>query len=115
MANTSLSDILTAVKNIVTALNNAAQTYLNVQGQQNKAAITAATLVKNGSGRVATVSVIVAGSATGNIYDSSSTTVTSSPIFIIPTTVGITVVNIPVSIGIVVAPGSGQTVTISYS
>lgn len=111
----SLSDILTTAKNVVTAISNVAQTYLAVQGAQNSGALTSATLVQLGSSRVAMVSVIVAGSATGRIYDGNSASSTTNPVYVIPTTVGVTFVNMPVGIGLVVAPGTGQTVTVSYS
>jgi len=65
----SLSDILTAAKNVVTAVNGVAQTYLNVQGTLNSSGITAAKLVKSGTGRISSVSVIVAGSADGFVYE----------------------------------------------
>ncbi len=110
----SLSDILTAVKNIVTALNNAAQTYLNVQGAQTLSSLTTATVVKGSAGRVCNVSVLVAG-AVGAIYDASSSAATTNKIFVIPATVGVFTVNMPTSNGIVVAPGAGQTVSVSFS
>lgn len=111
----SLSDILTVAKNVVTAINGVAQTYLNVQGLQNSGSLTAATLVQLGSGRVATVSVTVAGSAVGKIYDTNSAASTTNPVYVIPNTVGVVFVNMPVGIGLVVAPGTGQSVTVSYS
>jgi len=111
----SLSDILTAAKNIVTAINGAAQTYLSVNGAQDSVNISSSTLIKSGAGRVAVVSVTTAGSAVGSIYDTNSSTSTTGKIYVIPNTVGITVVNMPVSFGIVVAPGSSQVVSISYS
>jgi len=114
-SNVSMSDLLTALKNVVTALNNASQTYLNVNGLINKSAISSATVVKSGTGRLAVVSVTTAGSAAGAIYDGTSATSTSNIILTIPNTVGAAFVNIPVSNGIVVAPGSGQVVTVSYS
>jgi hypothetical protein len=112
----SLSDILTTAKNIVTAVATLAQNYLNVQGATNKAAITTPTVVKNAPGRIASVSVLVGG-ATGLIYDATTLTDTSKPLYVIPDTVGTSpyVVNLPASFGIVVSPGSGQTVTVSYS
>ena len=113
MATTS--DLLTAAQNIVTALNNATQTYLNVNGIASNTNITSATLVKSSSGRVCTVSVVVAGSASGKIYDAASSTATTNPVFTIPMTVGAYIVNIPTSYGIVVAPGTGQTVTVGFS
>lgn len=111
----SLSDILTAAKNIVTALNNQAQTTISINGLQTVSNISAATLVKSSGGRVCSVSVIVAGSASGTIYDVNNVLGTSNPVFKIPTTVGVTFVNMPTTNGIVVAPGSGQTVSVSYS
>jgi hypothetical protein len=115
MSNVSLSDLLTAIKNVVTALNNASQTYLNINGLQNNANITSATVVKSSSGRLAMISVIAGGSSNGTIYDATSTASTSTPIFTIPDTPGVFFANLPVTNGIVVVPGSGQVVTISYS
>lgn len=112
---TSPDDILTAVKNIVTALNNYSQSYLNVNGSTNATGLTTATVVKASAGRVCTVSVIVAGSGAGTVYDGTVAGATKNPVFTIPMTAGVYVVNIPTLFGIVVAPGSGQTVTVSFS
>lgn len=111
----STSDVLTAIKNIVTALATEAANFLNVNGQLSAAGLTTATVVKATGGRIASVSVIVAGSATGKIYDATSTSATTKPLYVIPQTVGVFVVNMPASFGITVAPGSGQTVSVSYS
>lgn len=111
----SLSDILTVAKNLATAVNALAQTYLNVQGAQNFTGLTTTTVVKSSAGRIANISVIVAGSAAGAVYDSAATAVTTKPLFVIPTTVGVYVVNLPASFGIVIAPGTGQTVSGSFS
>jgi hypothetical protein len=109
----SLSDILVTGQNIATAINQIAQTYLNVQGAQNRAALSTPTLVLTGSGRVAVISVTTAGSTTGTVYDSQ--TGATTPIYIIPSAVGIYNVNLPVNFGIYVSPGTGQVVTISFS
>ena len=111
----SLGDIFSSSQNIVTALNNAAQTYLNVNGSTSSAGLTTATVVKPAPGRVCTVVVIVAGAATGKVYDATSAAATTNPIFVIPTTIGVYLVNVPTLYGIVVAPGSGQTVAVSFS
>jgi len=111
----SLSDILTVAKNLATAVNSLAQTYLNVEGAQNFAGVTAATTVKTSAGRIARISVIVAGSATGMVYDAAATGNTTKPLYVIPETVGVYVVNLPCSFGITIAPGSGQTVSGSFS
>ena len=113
----SLTNLLTASQNIVTALNNQAQTSLEIEGLKNLTGITATTLVSAVSGRVARVSVTVAGTSAATIYDASSiATSTSARILAVVTnTVGVYVINMPVTYGIVVAPGSGMTVAISYS
>jgi hypothetical protein len=113
----SLDDILTTSKNIVVALNNNAQTNLNIQGTKTALGITANTLVSKAQGRLVNVIVLVAGSASGGVYDASTITLanSSNKIFSIPETVGVYVINVPIVNGIVVEPGSGQTVSISYS
>jgi hypothetical protein len=116
----STSDILTAIKNIVTALATAAQNYLNVQGAVNAAAITAPTVVKVGAGRIAEVSIIVAGSGTGFIYDGATTSATTKPLWIIPESAKSDgepyIVNFPYSFGLLIVPGAGgQKVSVSYS
>lgn len=111
----SLSDILTVAKNLATAVNSLAQIYLNVQGAQNFTGLTAATVVKSAAGRIANISVIVAGSATGAVYDAAATGQTTKPLYVIPMTAGVYVVNLPASFGITVVPGSGQTVSGSFS
>lgn len=105
----------TTAQNIVTAINTAFQNYLNVQGVSNSTDIASAKVVKQGNGRVATVVVTVAGSAVGAIYDGNTASVTTGKIYVIPMTVGVQVLNMPVKTGIVVVPGSGQTVSIGYS
>ena len=111
----TLSDLLTAAKNIVTAINALAQTYLNVEGASIAQALTATTVVKAMAGRVARVSVTVGGSATGTIYDGASLSATTKPIYVIPDTVGMYVVDLPCAYGVLVSPGSGMTVSVSYS
>lgn len=111
----SLTDILTTAKNIVTAINGAAQTYLNVNGTQVKNAITTTTLINSGQGRLVTVSVVVTSTSTGTIYDSNSTGSLTNQIGTIPTVTGVYTWNIPYNNGIVVVPGSGQTITVTYS
>ena len=110
----SPSDVLTTLKNLVTAINSAAQTYLGVQGVSNSGSLKATTQIAAGPGRVCTVIVTTAGAA-GAIYDSADATATSNPIFVVPATLGIYVLNMPVRYGIVYAPGSAQVAVVSYS
>lgn len=111
----SLSDLLTVARNLVQAYSKLAQEFLDINGALDAPALSAPTLVKPTAGRVCSVSVIVAGSANGTIYDTTSISAPVNPVYKIPNTVGLTVVNMPMAIGIVVVPGTGQTVTVSYS
>lgn len=111
----SLADFQTSAQNVVSAINGLAQAYLNIQGAQNRADIVAATLLRAAPGRLARVSVTVAGSAVGAIYDTNLLTNLINKVYVIPMTVGVIEVNLPMNFGIVVAPGSGQTVVVSYS
>ena len=111
----SLSDILTAAKNVVTSVNQLGLTYLKVQGTARSTTMTTATLVVSGQGRLASVSVIVAGSTACVIYDSNSAASTTSAIVAVTNAIGVTVVNMPYNNGLVVVPGTGMTVVVTYS
>lgn len=111
----NLTDLLTAAKDIVTGINSLAQNYLNVQGAATLTNITTLKQARGGAGRLCTVSVTTAGSAAGVIYDSPNSSTTSNPVYTIPMTVGVYVVNLPMNFGILVAPGTGQAVTVSFS
>lgn len=115
MSNNSLSDILTTINNLVQGVSALAQNYLNVEGQQSFAGLTAPTVVKPSSGRIVRISVTVAGAATGTVFDGSSLNALTKPLYVIPTTVGVYLVSLPANFGIVVSPGTGQTVAGSFS
>lgn len=108
-------DSQSTFQNIAQSIYGLQQAYINVQGAQNKADITAATLIKSTGGRLCSVSVIVAGSADGAVYDNNDITSTLRQIYVIPQTVGVYVVNFPMGYGISVVPGTGQTVAVSWS
>ena len=113
----SLDDILTAQKNGVIALNSIYHTMLNQDGMLNALEISSPTLVQLGPSKLADVVVIVAGSTVGYIYDAGTVAaaVTGKRAFVIPNTVGMLQASFPFQNGIVVIPGSGQIVSISYS
>ena len=115
----STSDILSTLKNIVTALATAAQNYLNVQGLINFAGITAPTVVKTSAGRICEISIITAGSGTGFVYDGATLTATTKPLWVIPEAAKADgepyVVNLPTSFGLLIVPGAGQKLSGSYS
>lgn len=120
----SLSDILTSAKNIAVAINTAAQTYLRVQGAQRSSTLTPTTpavspagvhLVSSGQGRLASASVVVAGSADAMIYDSNLTTSLTQALAVVDNVIGVVVINMPYNSGLVVVPGAGMTIVVSYS
>ena len=114
-AGASLADILTAIKNLVTAFNGLTTAYLQVNGQSTLEAITAATVVKTTPGRLASISVTTLGSTTGMAYDSNQASNTSSPLFVIPAAAGLYVVNLPTDTGLLIVPGTGQKLAVSWS
>ena len=93
---------------------------ITAQGTKTFINITAATLVKVGTGRVAKVSVIApstAGSSNAAVADKASTSGISNAnlIAVIPDVVGVYNVDMPCSNGIVLVPGgAGQVLAISY-
>lgn len=86
-------------------------------GYSSQLNITAATVVKVGPGLIATVSIVVAGSAAGTVFDVATLggATTTNRIAILPNAVGVIQLLWPVQAGIVVSPGTGQTIAISYS
>lgn len=84
--------------------------------------IAAAKVVKQAPGELYFVSVIVAGSAAGSVNDCKTTGAAgpSNQVAVIPNTVGVYVIGAtdggwPMLQGIVVVPGTGQTVSVAHS
>jgi hypothetical protein len=112
----SLDDLLTASKNIVTALNGINGTFAKFLGNVTSTTITSSTLVATGSGRLVNFVVLVAGTGNGAIYN---TTNSASPpaaneLVVIPQTIGVYPVGAAFTNGLLVVPGTGQTVTVTY-
>lgn len=68
------------------------------------------------SRRVSHVHVLVAGTAPGSVNDSQTLAgaTAANLVFVIPNTQGIYILDFPCINGIVVTPGTGQTVAVSY-
>jgi hypothetical protein len=79
--------------------------------------VTATTQIKVGAGTIATVNVIVAGTTPGTVNDAATTgaAAPANQIASIPNVVGIYVIGFPFTNGLVVVPGAGQTLSVSYS
>lgn len=99
------------------AVNGLTQAYLSVEGSASAENISAAMLLRKGPGRVARVSVTTAGTTVGSVHDAASTTLTAASVLLatIPNTVGVTIINMPVENGLVITPGTGQVLSVSYS
>ena len=116
-AGASLSDLLTAVKNVAVNIANLGQTILAISGTTMANAISGPTLVKLGPGRLVKVAVI---SETGTgpaaqIIDGNGLGSTGPVIYSVPGAVGLYEVNLPFSLGLLVVPSAGDVVSVSYS
>jgi hypothetical protein len=110
----SLSTLIATLQNLVTALNNATKTQLNIEGAASQENISTATWIA-AQNRLCRVSIVAPGTATGTIYDASNASDISTPIWTIPTALGMVKVSIPITDGLLVVPGTGQNVTVSWS
>lgn len=90
---------------------------LTYRGSNAKLDISAKTLVVAGVGRVARVSVTTVGSTAGVINDSLTTAGTSSSnvIAAIPMAVGVYEIDFPFYSGLVITPGTGQVISVTYT
>jgi hypothetical protein len=113
----SLDDILTTQKNGVVAINNYTNAILRGQGSYTSATVTANTLVVSGRGYLVSFTVVVAGSAAGSIYNANS--ITSPPaaqkLCSVGTTVGVFPMGLVFTNGLVIVPGTGQSINVTYS
>lgn len=113
----SLDDILTTQKNGVVALNNVFQALAVLNPTATSATVTSSTLILAGKGRLLSFSVVVAGSANGTIYNAGTPTggAAANALVATPTTLGVYPVNMIFTDGLVVAPGTGQSINVTYS
>lgn len=113
----SLSDLLTAQKNGVVAINGVTQANLRSLGTQTSLTVTAATVIFTGTGYLVNFAVVVAGSASGLIYDFNSTTSppAADALCATPATVGVYKTGQVFTNGLVVVPGTGQSINVTYS
>ena len=112
----SLDDILTAQKNGVVSLNKIQQTLAAEICTVTTATATASTFVIAGRGRLLRISVTVAGSAPGFIHNSStpSGATVANALMACPNTIGVYDANLYFDSGLVIAPGTGQSVNLTY-
>lgn len=115
------ADFLTAQKNHVVATNSLNQTWLNYQrksfGDNTSSCFTDPAVVALGAGQIVVVSVVASGSNSGKIFDSASLDelFASNALMAVPTEPGVYQAPFRVKRGIVVSPGEGQQVVVTYS
>lgn len=86
------------------------------EGEVSALNIAAATVVKATPGRLMRISVVVAGSAAGAAYDAAATSgnTAANEIAAIPNAVGVIYLCWPCAAGILIVPGTGMTVAVSF-
>jgi len=112
-----MDDLLTAVKNGVVAINNVFQSISIQNPTATSATVSTSTLIIAGRGRLIDFSVVVAGTTTGLIYNTGtpSSGVLANALVTTPMTLGVYDANMIFTDGIVVAPGTGQSINVTYS
>ena len=90
---------------------------MNVPVSGRRLNITAATVLKVGAGRVLKIQVLVAGSAAGTVNDCATTgaAAAANELAAIPNAVGPVDLNVAFQTGLVVVPGTGQTLVAYYN
>lgn len=122
----SLDDILTTQKNGVVAINGLTQAITRYLGNRTSQAVTTSTLIFAGTGRLVSYSIIVAGTTDGLIYNSASVAgiAAADLLTAVPAPggsgnapflgLGVIPVGMFFTKGLVVVPGTGQTVAVTY-
>lgn len=121
MAN--LDDLVTVQKNGVIGINLLTEAlsqfrtiYEGFVGSSTSLGITQDALIVRGAGRLVNV-VVNSGAGGGTVHDAASVTAADATniLFPIPTTTGVTAVNMPFTNGLVVLMGATTNVSISYA
>lgn len=115
----SLDDIATIQKNGVIGVNTLNLTLVRLYGSTTSSTVvnTTPTQVIMGSGRLVNVSVTVAGTTPGIVYNSASTgaVAATNALVPVPNTIGVHPVNQLFTNGLVIVAGTGQSLNVTYS
>jgi hypothetical protein len=113
----SLDILATIQKNGVIGVNDITNRLRFNAGTNTSVTITTSTLIVTGSGRLVNVSVVAAGTTPGVIYNFNSTASVpvSSAMAAAPNTLGVYPLGQVFTSGLVVVPGTGQSLNITYS
>jgi hypothetical protein len=119
----NIDDLVTVQKNGVVAINDLTASlnafralYESFVGNRTAVGITDDSLIYTGAGRLVNVAV-TAGTAGGTVHDAASVAdaTSANTIFVLPTTTGLTQINMPFLDGLVINPGASVTVAVTYS
>jgi hypothetical protein len=110
---TALQNLNKNLSQLIQAMNNVT---LNGTSAKTSLTVTTSTLIYAGSGTLVNFVVTVAGSAAGTINNSATTggAAASNVICATPNTVGVVTVGSQFTNGLVVSPGTGQSVNVTY-
>ena len=99
-----------------TALSAANRLPVDVGAGHSSLNLTASTAIA-GATKVAKVVVVVAGSAAGGVYDCAATgdAAAGNLVATIPAAIGVIALDWALATGLVIVPGTGQTVAVSWS
>jgi hypothetical protein len=113
----SLDDILTTQKNGVVAINLLNQTTLREIGNITSSSVTTTFLVLSGAGRLVNFSVSVIGSTTGFIHNVADVALISNAnrLCAVTNVLGIFPAGLNFTQGLVIVPGAGQYLNVTYS
>lgn len=115
----TLDDVVTVQKNGVIAINNLATTLKAYnEGEYTSTTYTSGqNVVVTGSGRLISFAVVVAGTGDGKVYNASTTAsaTPSAALCSTPATTGIYPAGLRFNSGLIVEPGPGQSINVTYS
>lgn len=113
----SLDDIVTVQKNGVIAINNLSTSIGREQGTVTSTTVTGNTVVVTGRGYLASFSVTVAGTANGTINNAQTVALATAAnvLCATPQTVGVYRAGLVFTDGLVIQPGAGQSINVTYS
>lgn len=111
------ADFLTTQKNGVVAINAITNQTTYFAGNNTSAALTSQTLIATGSGYLVNFSVTVAGTTVGTVNNAVSTAAAAASNALVgtPNTIGVYSAGVRFTSGLVVTPGTGQSVVVTYS
>lgn len=116
MAGASLSDILTALQNLVKANNIQADSTNALSPHLTSGQLSTSTVITTGFTRLLGLSIVQGGSI-GALYDTASLNgaALNNQGYVVPTTVGFTPLNMVFTNGVVYAPGTSQRAVFFYT